>query len=105
MVDRIDKFWEAPPELAPMVEQNRNAFKAQFGSFEEVAFDRYWLGTSEDGAYLAFQFHRPDGSIHRFALPNHMVRQFFIEFAGSSDEMGERQLAAAFAKVEPKGQA
>jgi hypothetical protein len=105
MVDKIDKWWKMPAEFAPMVEQNRSAFKAQFGSFEAVAIDTYWLGTSEDGAYLAFQFHRPDGSIHRFALPNHLVRKFFIEFAGSSDEMGERQVAAAFAKAEPKGQA
>jgi len=105
MVDNIEKFWKAPPEFAPMVEQNRSAFKAQFGSFEEVAFDRYWLGTSEDGAYLAFQFQRPDGSVHRFALPNEMVQQFFIEFAGASDEMGDRHLATIFAKVQPKGQA
>jgi hypothetical protein len=87
------------------VERNRQEFKAQFGSFEEVAFDHYWLGTSEDGAYLAFQFQRPDGSIHRFALPNQLVRQFFTEFAGSSDEMGERQVAAALAAVPAKGQA
>ncbi|WP_181176668.1 hypothetical protein [Mesorhizobium sp. B1-1-9] len=88
-----------------MVEENRSAFKRQFGSFEEAAFDCFWLGTSEDGAYLAFQFYRPDGSIHRFALPASRVQRFFTEFAGSSDEMGERQIAAAFAKAEPKGQA
>jgi len=105
MVDKINKWWKAPPEFTDLVERNREASKPQFGSFEEVAFHRYWLGCSEDGAYLAFQFHRPDGSIHRFALPNELVRQFFIEFAGSSDEIGERHLAAAFAKVPAKGQA
>ncbi|MEI9403561.1 hypothetical protein [Mesorhizobium argentiipisi] len=87
------KWWKSPPELAPVVEKNRAEFKAQFGSFEDVEFVSYWLGTSEDGKYLAFQFHRPDGSIHRFALPGHRVELFFTDLAASIDEMGERQLA------------
>lgn len=90
-----EKWWKAPPEFAENVERNRKEFKSQFGSFEAVAFDAYWLGTSEDGQYLAFQFHRPDGTIHRFALPWQMVDQFFTDIAGSIDEMGERQFARA----------
>src|SRR5258708_282335 len=104
MVDNV-KWWEAPPELAHLVERNREAFKAQFESFDDVAIDRYWLGTSEDGKYLAFQFYRPDGSIHRFTMPDAWVQQFVTEVAGAIDEMGELQLATAFAKAETKGQA
>jgi len=95
------KWWKAPPELADVVEKNRAEFKHQFGSFEDVEFVSYWLGTSEDGKYLAFQFYRADGSIHRFALPGRRVELFFTDLAASIDEMGARQLAT----TKPRGAA
>ncbi|TGP27361.1 hypothetical protein EN875_034030 [Mesorhizobium sp. M2D.F.Ca.ET.232.01.1.1] len=100
-----DNPWKAPPEFAEMVERNRAAFKGQFGSFDDALIDRYWLGTSEDGSCVAFQFYRPDGTIHRFALPPEMVPQFVIEFAGATDEMNDRRLAVGLAAAQPKGEA
>jgi hypothetical protein len=100
-----EKWWKAPPEFTDMVERNREAFKAQFGSFEDAVIERYWLGTSEDGRFLAFQFHRPDGTIHRFAMPGHWAHQFVTEIAAATDEMGGRQLAVALTAVPAKGQA
>ncbi|MGX9148353.1 hypothetical protein [Mesorhizobium sp. 128a] len=94
-----------PPELAKQVERNREAFKAQFGAFEEAVIDRYWLGTSEDGAWLAFQFHRPDGTVQRFTLRAEWVLHFITELAGASDEMNERRLLAGLASAAPVGQA
>ncbi|UVK47570.1 hypothetical protein BPNPMPFG_003357 [Mesorhizobium sp. AR07] len=88
-----------------MVERNQREFKAQFGSFEDAEIDIFWLGTSENGKFLAFQFYRPEGSIHRFALPSSRVSQFVTQLAGTTDEMNDRQVAAALAKAEPKGQA
>lgn len=105
MVDKPEKWWKAPPEFTHLVERNRNDFKAQFGSFEDALVESYWLGTSEDGRYLAFQFGRPDGTIHRFAMPSPWVPQFVTQLAGSTDEMGERQLAMALTVAEAKGQA
>ncbi len=105
MADKIEKWWKAPPEFAQAVEQNRANFKAQFGSFEDVLIKLYWLGTSDDGAYLAFQFHRPDGSIHRFTMCREWVSDFVIQFAGATDDMNERALAAGVAVVPAKGQA
>ncbi|MER9622695.1 hypothetical protein NKI98_14855 [Mesorhizobium sp. M0222] len=93
MTDKL-AWWRPPPEHEGRAEQNRLKFKAQFGSFEAVEFDSYWLGTSMDGKHLAFQFQRPDGSTHRFALSDQMVEQFFAELAGSIEEMGQRQLSA-----------
>ncbi|TGS95273.1 hypothetical protein EN814_16350 [Mesorhizobium sp. M2D.F.Ca.ET.171.01.1.1] len=100
-----DNPWKAPPEFAEMVERNRADFKAQFGSFAEAEIDRYWLGTPEDGNHLAFQFYRPDGTVHRFALPASMLPQFIIELAGASDEMNTRRLAIGLAAAQPKGEA
>ncbi|RUU11026.1 hypothetical protein EOD23_11560 [Mesorhizobium sp. USDA-HM6] len=100
MTDKL-AWWRPPPEYEGMAAQNRLKFKAQFGSFEAVEFDSFWIGTSMDGKYLAFQFHRPDGSIHRFALPGRMVEQFFTEISGSIEEMGQRQFAA----IQIKGKA
>ncbi|ESX71161.1 hypothetical protein NKI89_07145 [Mesorhizobium sp. M0309] len=93
MTDEL-AWWRPPPEHEGRAEQNRLKFKAQFGSFEAVEFDSYWLGTSMDGKHLAFQFQRPDGSTHKFALSDQMVEQFFAELAGSIEEMGQRQLSA-----------
>lgn len=100
-----DNPWNAPPEVAAMVERNRADFKAQFGDFRAAEVNTYWLGTSEDGAWLAFQFHRPDGSIHRFAMSSQRVEQFIIELAGATDEMNARRLAAAMRAMPTKGQA
>ena len=95
VVDRsAQKPWNAPPEFAATVERNRAEFKAQFGSFEEAEIGPYWLSTSEDGAWLAFQSHRPDGSIHRFALPASMVPQFIVELAGATDPVAGLVLSA-----------
>ncbi|RWH32216.1 hypothetical protein [Mesorhizobium sp.] len=101
MTEKPEAWWRPPPEHEGRTEQNRLKFKAQFGSFEAVEFDSYWIGTSMDGKYLAFQFHRPDGSIHRFALPDTMAQQFLTEIMGTIEEMGKRQLVA----VEIKGEA
>ncbi|MER8845946.1 hypothetical protein [Mesorhizobium australicum] len=106
MVDNPDKWWKAPPEFAHLVEQNRADFKAQFGSFPDALIKRYWLGTSDDGKYLAFQFHLPDGTIQRFTMCREWVSDFVIQFAGATDDMNERAaLAAGLATAEPKGQA
>ncbi|RJT36108.1 hypothetical protein D3227_20550 [Mesorhizobium waimense] len=67
----------------------------QFGDFEAVAFDQYWIGTSPDGRWLGLQLHRPDGSIHRFALPCEMAQQFFTDVVGTIDFMGQLLLAKA----------
>lgn len=96
---------KALAEFADRVERNRRHFKIQFGNFEEAEIETYWLGTSEDGAYLAFQFGRPDGSTHRFAMPSEWVQQFVYELAGATDDMNQRRVAAALIKVEPKGKA
>ncbi|MEW6630322.1 MAG: hypothetical protein AB1440_05590 [Pseudomonadota bacterium] len=99
-----EKWWRPPPELAELVESSRRGFRAQFGSFED-AISGYAIGTSEDGEYLAFQFVRPDGSIHRFAIRSQWVPQFVTELAGAADDMNQRRVAAALTKVEPKGEA
>ncbi|GLQ78086.1 hypothetical protein GCM10007881_16020 [Mesorhizobium huakuii] len=105
MVDKIEKWWKAPPEFEHLVEQNRANFKAQFGSFPDALIKRYWLGTSDDGAYLAFQFYRPDGTIQRFTMCREWVSDFVIQLAGATDDMNERALAAGLAAVPAKGQA
>ncbi|TGP50419.1 hypothetical protein EN873_24960 [bacterium M00.F.Ca.ET.230.01.1.1] len=100
-----DKWWKAPPEFAQMVERNRADFKAQFGSFEDAEIRSYWLGTSEDGAWLAFQFVMPDGSVHKFTFRTDWVPQFITQLAGATDEMNDRRLAVGLAAAEPKGEA
>ena len=102
MTEKPEAWWRpTTPEEAADLEKNQAEFKAQFGSFEAVEFGKYWLGASQDGQYLAFQFHRPDGSIHRFALHWQMVDVFWTQLAVAIDEMGQRQ----FALKEPEGAA
>ncbi|OHV87915.1 hypothetical protein [Mesorhizobium sp. ORS 3428] len=105
MADSTEKWWKAPPEFADQVERNRADFKAQFGSFEGAEIRSYWLGTSEDGAWLAFQFHMPDGSVHKFTLRADWVPQFVTQLAGATDEMNERRIATALVAAEPQGEA
>lgn len=102
MVDRSSP--KPPPELEAIVEASRRGFRAQFGSFS-AALSAYALGTSEDGEYLAFQFQRPDGSVHRFTLTASMLPQFIVELAGATDDMNVRRIATALVAAEPRGQA
>lgn len=80
------KWWMPtdPADLNTLAE-NRAAFVAQFGSFEEVSFEAFWLGSSEDGRFLGLQLHRPDGSVHRFALPVLMTEIFLNEMVLAID--------------------
>lgn len=100
MTEKLEAWWRAPPEHAERVEQNRQAFMAQFGDFKAVASSGMWLGCSPDGQYLGLQFDLPDG-VHRIALPWQDVDAFFTELAGAMEYMGLRQLA----HVEPGGKA
>lgn len=108
MVDKSnppEKWWKPPPELAEVVEASRRGFRAQFGDFGEAQISAYALGTSEDGEFLAFQFQRPDGSVHRFTLSASMLPQFITELAGATDDMNVRRIATALVAAEPRGQA
>ncbi|WP_434723108.1 hypothetical protein [Mesorhizobium sp. RIZ17] len=102
MVDRT--LPRPPPELEALVEASRRGFRSQFGSFD-AALSAYALGTSEDGEYLAFQFQRPDGSVHRFTLSAPMLPQFITELAGATDDMNARRIATALVAAETRGQA
>ncbi|MFC3323327.1 hypothetical protein [Mesorhizobium cantuariense] len=101
MTEKPEKWWEAPPEAAERVANNRRGFMEQFGDFEAVACEGMWLGSSPDGQYLGLQFDRPDGSIMRIALRWWDVEGFFTELAGAMEYMGQRQ----FALKEPEGKA
>ncbi|ESZ17695.1 hypothetical protein X735_09870 [Mesorhizobium sp. L2C085B000] len=102
MTDKLEAWWRpTTPEEAADLEQQQADFKAQFGDFNAVAADGFWLGCSPDGQRLAFQFKGLDGSIHRHTLPWHIVDVFFTQFSVAVDEMGQRQ----FALKQPAGAA
>lgn len=98
MTDKPEAWWRAPPEHVERVEKNRRDFMEQFGDFASQVADGYWLGCSPDGQYFGFQFNRPDGSVHRFALACGDMQQFFTEIAGALDYMGQRLLEHSDAK-------
>lgn len=72
------------------VELNRNAFKEQFGRFEDAEVDTFWLRTSQDGKHLASSSTGPTaqsiGSHYRAAGCQGLSPSL-------PDEMGERQIA------------